>query len=314
MLFLADRQNELSGILLNRWRCSDPIGAPILIDDVGGISLLTVGTPAFQMPSMGKYDVGSSSVMGSASSYFSLVGQAGRPFSNVGGWGGALEGCTATEPNGNSFNLIAIPGQMTLEIAGSSVLFIVWSGAFGGPYSPNTVVGTNVLGGWPQHVVGLFDPSNNEQSIYVDGAKVATGSAANGSLGTSVQITTTGTTSTSNNNITAIPSTTGMQAGGLISGSGIPANSTISSVLGSTSVSINNRPTISASGVALTIGMPIQIAAPLTANPTQAAAQNIAVYGASLSAYRIQQHFQAFRQILLDPGHVRVYPQIGVYS
>lgn len=46
----------------------------------------------------------------------------------------------------------------------------------------------------------------------------------------------------------------------------------------------------------------------------QAMAQDIAIYSGALSASRVKQHFEAFRQILTDPGHVRIFGQIGVES
>jgi hypothetical protein len=106
-----------------------------------------------------------------------------------------------------------------------------------------------------------------------------------------------------------------MQLGGVVTAFGVvPSNSFITAIPSSTSITINAFPLANGSGEAITVGMPVTIAFPTTVAATLAAAQDVAIYGAPLSTVRIKQHFQAFRQILSDPGHVRVYPQIGVYS
>lgn len=66
---------------------------------------------------------------------------------------------------------------------------------------------------------------------------------------------TTGTTANTSNIITAIPSTAGIFAGMAITGTGVPAATTISAVLSASSVQISNAATASAT-VALTISIP----------------------------------------------------------
>lgn len=66
--------------------------------------------------------------------------------------------------------------------------------------------------------------------------------------------------------------------------------------------------------IAATLTGPGALLAPVSAAVTQAVGQNIAVYGAALSAARVKQHFDNFRQVLSDPGHVRISAGIGVGS
>lgn len=66
-------------------------------------------------------------------------------------------------------------------------------------------------------------------------------------------ISTTGTTTTASNSITAIPSTTGMAIGMPISGPGIPAATTVASIVSGTAITISINATASASGVAIVV-------------------------------------------------------------
>ena len=303
MITVADVQNEVPS-LISRWRLNDAVGSAMVVDDIGGINLLTVGTPVLSLPSMVKDDVIDTSVLGGVGNYFSAVGVAPYAISH----GLTLEGLSAPDPNGNSFSLSSIPGQAQLQLNGLNVVFNIWIGT-----TLHTLTATGALTGWPQHIVGTYDLVSQLQSIYLDNQLVAS-QALSGAPGTAVAIGTTGTTSTASKTITAIPTTAGMQIGGVISGAVLPTNSFITAIPSSTSITINAFPNTSGAGKAITVGMPVSIASPTTVASTLAAAQDVAIYGAPLSAQRVRQHFQAFRQILTDPGHVRVYPQIGVYS
>ena len=304
MITVADVQNEVPS-LISRWGLGDAVGSAMVVDDIGGINLLTVGAPVLSLPSLIKGDAVGTSVLGSVGNYFSSLGVAPYAFSN----GLTLEGLSTADPDGNSFSLLSIPGQAQLQLSGLNVVFNVWIGT-----TLHTLTATNALLGWPQHIVGTYDLISQLQSIYVDNQLVAS-QALTGAPGTAVAIGTTGTTSTASKTITAIPTTTGMQLGGVVTAFGIvPNNSFITAIPSSTSITINAFPLANGSGEAITIGMPVSIAFPTTVAATLAAAQDVAIYGAPLSTMRIKQHFQAFRQILTDPGHVRVYPQIGVYS
>jgi hypothetical protein len=303
MITVADVQNEVPS-LISRWGLGDAVGSAMVVDDIGGINLLTIGTPVLSLPSMIKGDAVGTSVLGSVGNYFSALV---APYVFSGGL--TLEGLSTADPNGNSFSLISIPGQAQLQFNGLNLAFNVWIGT-----TLHTLTATNSLLGWPQHVIGTYDPLTATQALYVDGQLVIQ-AVIGGNVGTSVAINTTGTTSTVSKTITAIPTTTGMQLGGVVTAFGVvPSNSFITAIPSSTSITINAFPLANGSGEAITVGMPVTIAFPTTVAATLAAAQDVAIYGAPLSTVRIKQHFQAFRQILSDPGHVRVYPQIGVYS
>lgn len=304
MTFVADIQNEIPS-LLSRWRMSDAVGAAYAADDVGGIDLAVIGAPILSLPSFTKGDAIYSSALGSVGNYFSAVGITAYSAIN----GIALEGVSVPDPNGNAFNLISLPGQAQLQLSGLSVVFNVWIGA-----TLHALTASSVLGGWPQHIVGTYDAVAGTQAIFVDGQSVAS-QALSGSVGTQIALNTTATTSTSSDVITAVPIPTAeMQIGGVVTGAAITADTVITVIPSSSSLQLSENPTISGTSEAITIGVPITIAKPISASVTQAAAQNVAIYGAPLSKTRIAQLFQAFRQILADPGHVRVFPQIGVLS
>lgn len=302
VLNMPATQNEIAS-LISRWRLSEPVGSAFVTDDVGGIRLLTIGAPTFSLPSMTKDDAVATSVMGANNAYFSSLGVAAYTLSS----GLTLEATTKIDPLSNAFNILAIPGQTTLRVSGADVIFDVWIGTV-----LHSLTATGVLLGWPQHVVATYDTLTALQVIYVDGARIDS-AGLSGSVGTTVTKLTTGTTNTASLTITAIPSTAGMQAGGTVTGAAIPASTTIVSIPSSSTITINNFPSSSVSNTPITVGMPVTIAQPTTASATQVAAQDVAIYGAPLSAKRIAQHYQVLRQIRSDPRHVRAYPQIGVY-
>jgi hypothetical protein len=57
-----------------------------------------------------------------------------------------------------------------------------------------------------------------------------------------------------------------------------------------------------------------QLLVATTSSACAALGQDIAIYNGPLSANRALEHFQAFQQEWLDPGHVHAYPYIGVTS
>lgn len=325
-IFLTDVQDELIPLLVNRWTCTDPASNGGVTDDAGFINLNDIGSPLYGAASLVKNDVASTCVYGSIGNFFTgftneAVNQAGILFGNSGQFGGAIEGLTAAEPNGNSFYLLSVPGQMAVKIVGGvNVAFTVWtSNVFNGAVSPTTLTATNVLKGWPQHIFCNFDPTGGPPSmkIYVDNVVVASGSPGTTTtqLGLTTQEVTTCTTDSTSFTVSAIPTTYGMQIGGTVTGPNIPASTVINSIPSTSSLVLNNKPTSTGTGKAITVQMPIQIAAAAAdATSAVAAAQDIAVYSQGIAVGRITQHFKAFRQILSDPNHVRVYPQIGVYS
>lgn len=314
IFLLPDAQDELSGSLLARWKCSDP-GTQLFDDaDVSStnLALSVVGTPIFHAPPLDRGDNRFYSVYGSVGNYFTSAFSAGT--TNVQAFGSlqgiTLEGLTAAEPNGNGFNLLSMPGVATLAVNGTDLVFTVWHGA-----TPTAMTASGVLSGWPQHVVAVWDTVGGVESICLDGALVASAPISGGTVAVdgTIQLTMNGTLH-SNTTVDVLTSTAGMVAGAPVTAaSGIPASTWIASVLSSTSFQLNHNAT--ASGVkSLTIGMPIQVVAPTSASATSAAAQYLAVYKGAMSPSRVQQHFKAFRQILSDPGRVRKYPQIGVFT
>jgi hypothetical protein len=304
---LSDLQTEQFPFLLCRWKCND--AATHVVDDIGGITIPKVGTPTFQGPPLGKNDITTACVYGSVGNYFSLLNP-GLPFSST-RLGVTVEALSAQEPNGNSFAIFGAPGWASLVVSGSSVTFSFWGA--GSAAAPTVLTASNVLYGPGQHIVGTMDESAGTINIYVDGALVATAAAGYSVAVSASELLTAGTCSTASHTITGVASTSGMVTGATVTGARITGSPTITAINSSTSFSISNYPASNGSS-ALTVQMPVQIAAPYSTNTTQSVAQDVALYYAPLSANRVLQHFQAFRQILLDPGHVRVYPQILVQS
>jgi hypothetical protein len=322
MITVADVQNEVPS-LISRWGLGDDVGSAMVVDDIGGINLLTIGTPVLSLPSLIKDDVIGTSALGSVGNYFSSVDVAPYALSH----GLTIEGLSTADPNGNAFNLFSAPGQAQLQLSGFNVIFNVWIETSNyQTFTLHTLTAAGVLTGWPQHIIGTYDLVSGLQSIYVDNQLVAS-QGLSGAPGISIALRgVVCAISGASNNITLLSgyggssaTTAGMQFGAPVSdpippGANVIRSGTfITSIVSPTVLALSTRPTATGSDQIM-IGMPVQIASPLTAAVTLAAAQDVAIYGAPLSAARIKQHFQAFRQILSDPGHVRVYPQIGVYS
>jgi hypothetical protein len=88
-------------------------------------------------------------------------------------------------------------------------------------------------------------------------------------MGGYVSVTTTGTFSTSNTTVTAIPNTASYMAGQQVSGPGLPAGTRIVSVPSATSITLGAKPTANGTGVSFSIGgfAPLPIGTPAAPPP-----------------------------------------------
>jgi hypothetical protein len=95
-------------------------------------------------------------------------------------------------------------------------------------------------------------------------------------MGSYVSVMTTGTFSTSNTTVTAIPDTASYIAGQHVSGPGLPAGTKIVSVPSSTSIALSAKPAANGTGVTFSIGgfAPLPIGTP--AAPPPAVNPNVA--------------------------------------
>lgn len=185
MRFLRDVQIEVPYIQ-SRWLLGEVAGSAYVFDDVGGIILPNVGMPTLGLQSLAELDVQTSAQGGYSGALAGFTGSvAAYLFSN----GVTIEGATARDPNGVSFNLFSAPGQASLVVAGANVQFSIWTG------SQHTLTATGVISGWPQLVQGTYDPVAQLQTIYVDGAQVAqqalSGAVAGVTTGNTVLLTAT---------------------------------------------------------------------------------------------------------------------------
>src|ERR1700752_5037042 len=178
-MFLRDIQLE-DPIIISRWLLSEPAGSNAIADDVGGVQLVSTGTPTLGLPTL--CDQGKlTSAQGGYSTQ--LDGFAAPVAAFLFESGVTLEGATARDPHGVTFNLFNAPGQAQLQIAGANVVFTVWTSA------SHALTATGVIIGYPQHIIGIYDPVAQLQQIYVDGALVASQA-----LSGSVAVATTGNT------------------------------------------------------------------------------------------------------------------------
>jgi hypothetical protein len=161
--FLRDIQLE-HPYVLSRWLLSEPAGSSLVFDDVGGVILLRSGSPTLGEPTLCKGDV-STCCRGGYSTQQDYLQATVTAFALTAGV--SLEGVTARDPNGVSFSLVDAPGQAQILVAGADVQFSVWT------TSQSMLTASSVMSGWPQHVVGTYDPVAQLQELYVDGALVA---------------------------------------------------------------------------------------------------------------------------------------------
>lgn len=228
---LAQLQLEHS-FILTRLKMADSAASQIAADDVGGLSFPIVGAPERQLPSIVSGDLSASSCGLGTMNFWEAI---------LSAWiltgGLAVEVVCVRDGHGGNINIFIAPGQFELKANNEEISWTVHTTA------NHTLTVAKVLYGWPQHVVCNYDIVAGIQSIYVDGALVA--------------------------------------------------SQTLSGA-------INNA----------LIGNVVLLKGETT--NSQAPGQDIAIYGAPLSEKQIKRHFQAFRQILPDPGHVRQFAQIGV--
>jgi hypothetical protein len=170
--YLRDLQTTLPSII-SRWLLTEPSG-PIVYDDVGGIELIAIGSPTLGLPSLAKGDQYTSAQGGSPDLVPSGFGASVTEFALSEGV--SVEGISAADPNGIEFSIFNAPGQAQLQISGADVVFTVWTS------SSNALTASGPIIGYPQHIVGTYDPVAEIQAIYVDGNLVAsqslTGSVA----------------------------------------------------------------------------------------------------------------------------------------
>jgi len=309
MPFLSDVQTEIPSII-NRWKMSEASASTYVSDDVGGFVFPRLGTPQLGLPGYCRNDPATSGMGG--------VGIFAAFAAGWNQWQGAvaaysaspvcIEAVTAAEPAGRTFNLFYSPGLVRLQVIGTTVSFTLWDNAA----VAHTVTAAS-LKGYAQLVQAVYDAQAQLQLIYVDGVQVAS-AALNVTPSTTQAMSFVGTTHTSQV-IDGITNTQGILVGSTITGSGVPANTLVSAITSDTAITISNATTTSLVGTALVAGAQVEICAPLSQSLScQAICQDLALYSAPLSLSRVTQHFQAFRQILSDPGHVKQYAQIGIAS
>lgn len=163
MTFLRDRQLEVPYVQ-SRWLLGEDAGSAYVSDDVGGLILVSTGSPVLGLQSLAELDV-QTSAQGGYAGVISGFSASVAAFLLTDGI--TVEGVTARDPNGVSFNLFLAPGQASLVVVGTNVQFSVWTGA------QHTLTASNVVLGWPQLVQGTYDPAAQLQTIYVDGVEVA---------------------------------------------------------------------------------------------------------------------------------------------
>jgi hypothetical protein len=172
-MYLRDAQVELS-YLVARWLLDDASG-PGVADDVGGILLLQSGSPTLGVQGLCRGDRLTCALGGytAQANYFSAPVTAFILSS-----GASIEAVTALDPNGQTFSLLSVPGQAQLVVANQDLQWTVWIGA-----TAHLLAASSVLVGYPQHVVGAYDPVAQVQAIYVDGA-LAASQTLSGAVGT----------------------------------------------------------------------------------------------------------------------------------
>ncbi len=325
--FLRDIQTEHPN-LVSRWLLTEQVG-PLIYDDIGGFQLIATGTPSYNLPSLCKGDR-FSSVQGGYSAQVNgwEAPVEGFDFSD----GVMIEAITARDPNGTEFSVFYSPGQARLQINGANVVFTVWTTA------SHALTATGPIIGYPQHVVGIYDPVAQLQQIYVDGVLVAS-QALSGVVADfafqDITLTETGSPSGGHFTLTYESQTTGnisyaatytnvVSALNLLSNSNGEFGSGAGGPLPGTAITLSGPGgTLTADSSGLTGGtMPavevVQISQKtqiLTASASSAcvaSGQDIGIYNGPLSSNAIKQHFQAFAQIWPDPGHTASYSNIGV--
>jgi hypothetical protein len=159
MRTLTELQYELP--IISRFRMNDSSASQIAFDDAGGLALAVVGSPSRGLTGMCKNDTSSCS-SGSVGNYW-----AGpiEPWTLTKGL--AVEAVICQEPNGRPFGVILAPGQFELKTEGETITWVVKTTL------NRTLVASNALLGWPQHIVCNYDIAAGLQSIYVDGVLAA---------------------------------------------------------------------------------------------------------------------------------------------
>jgi hypothetical protein len=225
--------------------------------------------------------------------------------------GVTIEGITCAEPNSREGCLFS-SGQASLNINGKSLVFSICLGSTFATSSVSSLTATNVLAGYPQHVVATYDPVGTKMRIYVDSVLVAESTASGIIIPffirpiSMVLSTASKKAKLSSGGFAGFAFTrfpefiefplyypAAIQNGGENEITGYPAEGEIElklnpSASGTFSVGIHMPPSILMRGGRGT---------------TELAGQDVAVYSRALSKYRIEEHFQAFRQFVIDPGH-----------
>ena len=148
--------------IISRLKMSDSASAQVAVDDVGGLSFPVIGSPERQLPSIVSGDTSPCSCGLGSANYWEAVLQ---PWILTNGL--AVEAVCVRDPYGGNLTLFAAPGQFELKALNEQLSWTVKTAA------NHTLTAAAQLHGWPQHVVCNYDIAAGLQSIYVDGALVA---------------------------------------------------------------------------------------------------------------------------------------------
>lgn len=148
--------------IISRLKMSDSASAQVAVDDVGGLSFPVIGSPERQLSSIVSGDTSPCSCGLGSANYWEAVLQ---PWVLTNGL--AVEAVCVRDPYGGNLTLFAAPGQFELKALNEQLSWTVKTAA------NHTLTAAAQLHGWPQHVVCNYDIAAGLQSIYVDGALVA---------------------------------------------------------------------------------------------------------------------------------------------
>jgi Concanavalin A-like lectin/glucanases superfamily len=161
--------------IVSLWQLGEAEDAIFAKDEVSQQTLSKTGVPSFGNVGLARRDPTTSLFAGYAQggsavehSHLSrsMAAKAYKFF------GLTIEALTAAELNGKEFELISLPSQFKVTIKGKTVAFMVKTAA------EHTLTATNVLAGYPQHLVCVLDTRAEKQYVYVDGVKVAEGACS----------------------------------------------------------------------------------------------------------------------------------------